>query len=93
MVTTYEVSPVLGTRDVRALAGYLVDEHGFTCDPENGMYDGIRVRGCRRTRSSCAAMLASTCRSGASEFWPGEREDIEGDVYVFVDDAYTLFEE
>ena len=27
------------------------------------------------------------------ELWPGEREDIEGDVYVFVDDAYALFDE
>ena len=24
---------------------------------------------------------------------PGEREDIEGDAYVFVDDAYALFDE
>jgi hypothetical protein len=94
MVTTFEVSPVLGTRDVRALAAYFVDQLGFTCDPEDGIFEGVD--------ESEGAVYAIVVRGDARfhlqirrhDVWPpGGREDIEGDAYVFVDDAYALFEE
>ena len=94
MVVTHEVSPVLGTRDVRALAAFFVDQLGFTCDPENGIFEGVDA--------SEGAVYAIVVRGDARfhlqirrhDVWPaGEREDIEGDAYVFVDDAYALFDE
>ena len=93
MNKTHEVSPVLGTRDVRALARYFVDMLGFTCDPENGIFYGVDP--------DEGAVYAIVVRGDARfhlqirrhELWAGEREDIEGDVYVYVDDAYELFDE
>ena len=79
---------------MRALAAFFVDKLGFTCDPENGIFDGVDGvgrRGVRHRRARrCAVPPADpTPRRVAS----GEREDIEGDAYVFVDDAYALFDE
>jgi hypothetical protein len=77
MVTTHEVSPVLGTRDVRALAAFFVDQLGFTCDPDNGIYDGADP--------GEGAVYAIVVRGDARfhlqirrhELWPVEtREDI-----------------
>ena len=93
MVTTHEVSPVLGTRDVRALAAFFVDMLGFTCDPENGIYEGVD--------EADGAVYAIVVRGDARfhlqirrhDLWSGEREDIEGDAYVFVDDAFALYDE
>jgi hypothetical protein len=94
MVQTHEVSPVLGTRDVRALAAFFVEQLGFSCDPEHGIYEGADA--------SEGAVYAIVVRGDARfhlqirrhDLWPpGGREDIEGDAYVFVDDAYALFGE
>jgi hypothetical protein len=93
VVRTYEVSPVLGSADVRALAEYFVAQLGFTCDPEHGVFEGVDP--------DEGAVYAIVVRGDArfhlqirrNGLWPGEREEIEGDVYVYVDDAYALFDE
>jgi hypothetical protein len=93
VVTTHEVSPVLGSEDVRALAGWFVDKLGFTCDPEQGIFDGVDP--------DEGAVYAIVVRGDARfhlqirrhALWAGVREEIEGDVYVYVDDAYALFDE
>jgi hypothetical protein len=94
MNKTHEVSPVLGTRDVRALAAFFVDQLGFTCDPENGIYEGVD--------DADDAVYAIVVRGDARfhlqirrhDLWPaGEREEMEGDAYVFVDDAFALYDE
>jgi hypothetical protein len=93
MVTTHEVSPVLGTRDVRTLAEFFVEKLGFTCDPEYGIFEGVEPEE--------GAVYGIVVRGDARfhlqirrhDLWVGDREEIEGDVYVYVDDAYALADE
>lgn len=86
----WRVAPILGVRDVRAAVSYYTDSLGFELPGE--VFQGVGDEG---------GVYAIVWRGGSSihfqirrgEIPARERESIESDAYVFVDDADALFEE
>lgn len=89
--TPWQVSPILGVRDVRQAAEYYRDVLGFTLEP-----DGVF----QPTADEPGGVYAIVKRSGAwihlqvrrDEFPPRTRRSFERDVYVYVDDVDALHE-
>jgi uncharacterized glyoxalase superfamily protein PhnB len=87
------MAPVLGVRDVRATAEYWRDVLGFSLDPRTGVVDGVDA--------DEGAVYALLSRAGTEVHFqirrreprPAEREGIETDVYVFVEDVDALHAE
>jgi uncharacterized glyoxalase superfamily protein PhnB len=88
----HEVNPVLGTRDVRAAVAYYCDELGFVCEPD-GIFEGADPD----EGAVYAIVVMDDARVHLQirrhdALFVEPRESIETDVYVFVDDAYGLYD-
>lgn len=89
--TPWRIAPTLGVRDVKKAAEYYTNVLGFECP--NGVFEGVAP--------GEGGVYAIVNRDGVEvhlqirrrEVFAGERERIEGDVYLFVPDADALFEE
>ena len=88
---SWRIGPILGVRDVKKAVDYYTGVLGFECpggifegvDPgEGGLYAVVR-------RGGVEIHLQIRRR----QVFAGEREGIESDTYVFVDDVDALFRE
>jgi catechol 2,3-dioxygenase-like lactoylglutathione lyase family enzyme len=80
--------PILAVRDVKKAVGYYTGTLGFECP--GGIFEGVAAGEggvYAIVRRADVEIQLQICRR---EIFPGEREDIESDTYVFVDDVDAL---
>ena len=85
----WRCAAILGARDVKRAVGHYCDVLGFECD---SIFEGVGDEG---------GVYGIVQRDGVSlhiqirrrELFPSRREQIESDVYVYVDDVDALYEE
>lgn len=90
---SFRTSPVLGVRNVRASAEYYRDVLGFHLDPEHGVFAGLgdETTGVYAIVQRGGASVHFQIRRGDRE--AGERERIETDIYLHVEDVGALHAE